>query len=248
MEAKQWIKIIGKVMLWSIGLKIILRKYNKLTERRYIVIYLKRSYSQRKRNYIQRCFINEYLKMEHNKILNIILAIEEENVPELKEDMDSKVKQFMKCWLKIIERKMTIETCTWKGVSKSHVEWVNLDAFLPSNVHAKSLHSCPTLWDLMDCGPLGSSVHGIRLDWVAMPSSKASSQTRNWIHVIYVSCIVSLVLYHWYHLGSPLPSRSLCKYYNMYYENENLIHSWTLRKKGKFLCHFTQENLNESLL
>ena len=26
---------------------------------------------------------------------------------------------------------------------------------------AKSLQSCPTLWDLMDCSPPGSSVHGI---------------------------------------------------------------------------------------
>ena len=99
-------------MLWSIGLKIILRKHNKLTERRYIIIYLKRSYSQRKRNYTQRCFINEYLKMEHNKNLNIIIAIEEENVPELKKDVDRKVKQYMKYWSKIIERKTTIETCT----------------------------------------------------------------------------------------------------------------------------------------
>ena len=99
-------------MLWSIGLKIILRKHNKLSERKYIIIYLKRSYSQRKINYTQRCFMNEYLKMEHNQNLNIIIAIEEKNVPELKEDVDRKVKQFMKCWSKTMERKMTIETCT----------------------------------------------------------------------------------------------------------------------------------------
>ena len=28
-------------------------------------------------------------------------------------------------------------------------------------MHAKSLQSCPTLCDPMDCSPLGSSVHGI---------------------------------------------------------------------------------------
>ena len=56
--------------------------------------------------------MNEYLKMEHNQNLNIIIAIEEKNVPELKEDVDRKVKQFMKCWSKTMERKMTIETCT----------------------------------------------------------------------------------------------------------------------------------------
>ena len=35
-------------------------------------------------------------------------------------------------------------------------------------------HLCPTLWDPMDCNPLGSSVHGISqartLEWVAFPS------------------------------------------------------------------------------
>ena len=48
---------------------------------------------------------------------------------------------------------------------------------------AKSLQSCPTLCDPMDCGPLGYSVHGIlqaRIpEWVAMPSSRGSSQLRD---------------------------------------------------------------------
>ena len=43
-------------------------------------------------------------------------------------------------------------------------------------VCAKSLQSCPTLCDPMDCSPPGSSVHGILqaiiLEWVAMPSSR----------------------------------------------------------------------------
>ena len=42
-------------------------------------------------------------------------------------------------------------------------------------VHDKSLQSCPTLCNLMDHSPPGSSVHGIFqariLEWVAMPSS-----------------------------------------------------------------------------
>ena len=37
-------------------------------------------------------------------------------------------------------------------------------------MHAKSLQSCPTPWDSMDCSPSGSSVHGIlqarTLEWV----------------------------------------------------------------------------------
>ena len=41
-------------------------------------------------------------------------------------------------------------------------------------MHAQSLHSCPTLCDLIDCRLPGSFVHGIFpariLEWVAMPS------------------------------------------------------------------------------
>ena len=40
-------------------------------------------------------------------------------------------------------------------------------------MQAKLLQSCPTLWDLMDCSPPHSSVHGILqariLEWAAMP-------------------------------------------------------------------------------
>ena len=37
-----------------------------------------------------------------------------------------------------------------------------------------------------------------------MPSSRGSSWPRDWIHISYVSCIGSRVLYHQHHLGSPL--------------------------------------------
>ena len=47
------------------------------------------------------------------------------------------------------------------------------------NMHAKSLQSCLTLCDPMDCTPPGASVYGIlqarTLEWVAMPSSRGSS-------------------------------------------------------------------------
>ena len=56
-------------------------------------------------------------------------------------------------------------------------------------VHAKSLQSCLTLCNPMDCIPPGSSVHGFLhariLKWVAMPSSRRSSLFRNWTHVSY---------------------------------------------------------------
>ena len=66
----------------------------------------------------------------------------------------------------------------------------------------------------MDCSPPGSSVHGIPqariLEWVAMPSSQGSSQSKPRTHVFYVSCIGRLVLYHQRHLGSPLSYRCVC--------------------------------------
>ena len=74
-------------------------------------------------------------------------------------------------------------------------------------LHAKSLQSCPTLCDFMDCSPLGSSVHGIlqawTLEWVAMPSSRGCSQPRDQASFSYVSYIGRWVLYHYHHLGSP---------------------------------------------
>ena len=60
------------------------------------------------------------------------------------------------------------------------------------------------------CGPTDrsppvSSLHGILqariLEWVAMPSSRRSSQSRYQTHVSYVSCIGRWVLYHQHHLA-----------------------------------------------
>ena len=60
-------------------------------------------------------------------------------------------------------------------------------------VHAKSLQSCPTLCDLLDCSPPGSSVHGILqasiLERVAISSCRGSSQPRDRTCASYVSCI-----------------------------------------------------------
>ena len=74
-------------------------------------------------------------------------------------------------------------------------------------VHAKLLHSCPTLCDAMDYSPPGSSVHGILqariLEWIVMPSSRGSSWPRDWTCLSSVSCISWRILYHWCHLRSP---------------------------------------------
>ena len=64
----------------------------------------------------------------------------------------------------------------------------------------KSLQSCPTLCDPMDCSPPGSSVHGIlqarMLEWVAMTLSTEYSQPRCW------TCILCLL--HWQSCSLPL--------------------------------------------
>ena len=48
----------------------------------------------------------------------------------------------------------------------------------------QSFQFCPTLWGPMDCSPPDSSVHGTSqertLEWVAMPSSRGSSQPTDW--------------------------------------------------------------------
>ena len=59
-------------------------------------------------------------------------------------------------------------------------------------VHTCSVfQSCPTLCDLMDCSPPGSSVHGIfqarKLEWIAISFCKGSSGPRTRTHISYVS-------------------------------------------------------------
>ena len=65
--------------------------------------------------------------------------------------------------------------------------------------HAKSLQSCLTLCNPMDCSLRGSSVLGFsrqgKCMWVAMPSSRLSSQPRDRTHVSYVCCIGRQGLY-----------------------------------------------------
>ena len=58
--------------------------------------------------------------------------------------------------------------------------------------------ACLTLWDPMDCSPLGSSVHGLLqariLEWVAISFSRESSQVkdRKWF-----SCTAGRLFTHW---------------------------------------------------
>ena len=55
---------------------------------------------------------------------------------------------------------------------------------------AKSLQSCLSLCDPVDCSPPSSSVYGIPqawiLEWVAMPSSRGSSWPRDRTHISHI--------------------------------------------------------------
>ena len=57
-----------------------------------------------------------------------------------------------------------------------------------------------TLCDPMDCSLPGSSIHGILqariLEWVAMLSSRGSSQPRDPTSIFCISCIGRWILYH----------------------------------------------------
>ena len=72
---------------------------------------------------------------------------------------------------------------------------------------------CLTLCDPMDCSLPGSSVHGIlqarTLEWVALPSSRGSSQPRDQSRVSQVSCIGRRVLYHEHHLEAHGPDNEI---------------------------------------
>ena len=66
---------------------------------------------------------------------------------------------------------------------------------------AKSLQSCLTLCDPMNCSPSGSSVQGILkariLEWVAISSSRGSSWSRHWTWVSHASCTGRRFFFHW---------------------------------------------------
>ena len=67
---------------------------------------------------------------------------------------------------------------------------------------------CPTLWDPMDCSPSVFSIHGDSpsriLEWVAMPSSRESSQPRDWTQV---SCIAGGFFTDWTTREAPCISK-----------------------------------------
>ena len=116
-------------------------------------------------------------------------------------------------WLSI----SALQTGSSVSFSRFHICALIYDIFLPLSdlfhsvrptvsrsicacAHDKSLQSCPTLCDTMDCTPPASSICGILqariLEWVTVTSSRGSSQPRDLTSVSYVSCIGRWVPYH----------------------------------------------------
>ena len=77
-----------------------------------------------------------------------------------------------------------------KGIQMGREE-VELSLYANASLRSHSVVSS-SLWP-MDCGPPGSSGHGLLqarvLEWVATSSSRGSSPPRDWTHVSCVSCI-----------------------------------------------------------
>ena len=84
-----------------------------------------------------------------------------------------------------------------------------MHALLQCN-RTKLLQLCLTRCHPMDCSLPGSSVYGIlqvrKLEMIAVPCSRGSSQRRDGSCISYVSCVGRQVLYHQCHLGSRLPN------------------------------------------
>ena len=87
--------------------------------------------------------------------------------------------------------------------------WQEEFFFFFLNSHNLSASSVTSVVDfnMGDCSPPGSSVHEILqariLEWIAMPSSRASSQTGDQTCVSCVSCITGSFFTHPSHRGSP---------------------------------------------
>ena len=112
-------------------------------------------------------------------------------------------------------RRVSVHLCFWSSLSQIII-WMDVLRFWKINgfslccnsatwpikfgvsVHAKLLQLCSTLCDPMDCSLPGSSVHGILqariLEWIAMLSSRGSSQPTDQTWVSYISCIGRQVL------------------------------------------------------
>ena len=102
--------------------------------------------------------------------------------------------------------------CSWPGPQSRCLELLHFPTIkvAPKTTRPAwvlNCFSCVWLCNPMDGSLPGSSVHGILqtriLEWVAISSSRGSSQPWDQTWVSCVSCIGMWVVYHLHHLGSP---------------------------------------------
>ena len=86
----------------------------------------------------------------------------------------------------------------WRGSLPPNQRWLHTCSVIQSCPTWSVAQSCLTLCNPMDCSPPGSSVHGILqariLEWVAISSSRGSSQPWDWTSV---SCIAGRFFTIW---------------------------------------------------
>ena len=119
--------------------------------------------------------------------------------------------QIKKLWLREVKYFAQDHTATLWQIIWASVWWISKLSFpLHCFCCCMGAQSCPTLCDLMDYSPPGSSVLGIFqariLEWVAISFSRGSSQLRGWTLISCVSCIGRQVLLPLSHLEGPLPT------------------------------------------
>ena len=78
--------------------------------------------------------------------------------------------------------------------------WSWLQRRLQSRVRARSVTQlCPTVRNVLDCSPPGSSVDGISqartLEWVAISFSRGSSRPRDRTPIFFISCTGQILYY-----------------------------------------------------
>ena len=89
----------------------------------------------------------------------------------------------------------------WTGLGLTKDIWTAIWSKMHDVCMLSRFCQCPTLCDPMDCSLPGSSIHGIvqerTLEWVAISSSRGSSQCRDWTQGTWFFCIGRRILYRW---------------------------------------------------
>ena len=139
--------------------------------------------------------------------------------------------QYLSISSKVVKRMKDEPQRRWENICKACIQ----KKTCTTEVKVLAAQSCPTLCNPMNCSPPASSARGILqariLEWVSISSSRGFAQPRVQTQVSCISCIGRQVLYHWYHLASPLFTipRLYCGW--------NWIIWWAAVSTGYCCCH-----------